>query len=206
VNPLKDSVSALEARDPERQLCLLYETSMDALIVLDDHRRCVRVNEAAARLLSTPADKVLGRRLDDFIPREQRRAMVRLWADFESTGTHHGTFETLRRDGSLRMVEYRATSDFGAGQHLLAAREVGERRRGPATSRVQAPQQRGALTRREREVLQLAADGCSTRDIAEMLVVSHGTVKTHFQHIYDKLGARSRAAAVAQCLRRGLID
>jgi DNA-binding CsgD family transcriptional regulator len=36
--------------------------------------------------------------------------------------------------------------------------------------------------------------------------VSTGTVKTHFEHAYEKLGARDRAAAVAECLRRGRID
>jgi len=45
------------------------------------------------------------------------------------------------------------------------------------------------LTPREREVLQLAADGLSSTAIAEALVVSPGTVKTHFPNIYAKLGA-----------------
>jgi DNA-binding NarL/FixJ family response regulator len=53
------------------------------------------------------------------------------------------------------------------------------------------------LTRREREVLQLAADGLWSIAIAEALVVSPGTVKTHFQNIYAKLGAGNRASAVA---------
>jgi HD-GYP domain-containing protein (c-di-GMP phosphodiesterase class II)/DNA-binding CsgD family transcriptional regulator len=62
------------------------------------------------------------------------------------------------------------------------------------------------LTPREREVLQLAADGRSGRDIAGALVLSPGTVKTHFQNIYAKLGAHDRAAAVAAGLRRGIIN
>jgi len=62
------------------------------------------------------------------------------------------------------------------------------------------------LTPREREVLQLAARGHSGREIAEKLVVSNSTVKTHFEHIYEKFGARDRASAVAEALRLGLID
>lgn len=62
-----------------------------------------------------------------------------------------------------------------------------------------------ALTPREREVLQLAADGRSTREIADVLVLSPCTVKTHFQHIYEKLEVPDRTAAVAHCMRRGLI-
>jgi two-component system nitrate/nitrite response regulator NarL len=61
------------------------------------------------------------------------------------------------------------------------------------------------LTPRETEVLRLAADGLSGPGIAERLVLSPSTVRTHFEHIYDKLGVRDRAAAVAHALRTGLI-
>jgi two-component system nitrate/nitrite response regulator NarL len=63
-----------------------------------------------------------------------------------------------------------------------------------------------ALTAREREVLQLAADGLSGPSIAEALVISLATVRTHFRNIYEKLGVDDRPAAVAVALRRGLID
>ena len=62
------------------------------------------------------------------------------------------------------------------------------------------------LTARELEVLQLAADGLPGRAIAERLVVAPATVKTHFEHIYRKLGVSDRAAAVATALRQGLIE
>jgi PAS domain S-box-containing protein len=65
---------------------------------------------------------------------------------------------------------------------------------------------RNPLTARECEILKLAADGLTTPEIAARLVVERSTVKTHFEHIYGKLGVPDRAAAVAQALRRGLID
>jgi DNA-binding CsgD family transcriptional regulator len=61
------------------------------------------------------------------------------------------------------------------------------------------------LTARELEVMQLAADGLSGPEIAERLFVSPGTVKTHFQNVYAKLGVSERAGAVAKVLRQGLI-
>lgn len=64
----------------------------------------------------------------------------------------------------------------------------------------------GALSAREREVLRLIADGLSAPAVAEQLFVSVTTVKTHLQHIYDKLGVSDRAAAVAAAARRGLLD
>jgi PAS domain S-box-containing protein len=63
-----------------------------------------------------------------------------------------------------------------------------------------------SLTRREVEVLQLAANGLSGRRIADELVVSPSTIKTHFNHIYEKLGVSSRSGAVATALRLGLIQ
>jgi DNA-binding CsgD family transcriptional regulator len=61
------------------------------------------------------------------------------------------------------------------------------------------------LTAREREVLQLAAGGLSAPRIAGRLVISEGTVRTHFGNIYPKLGVSDRVAAVAQAIRLGLI-
>ena len=61
------------------------------------------------------------------------------------------------------------------------------------------------LSERELEVLQLAAEGCSGPEIAERLVVSPSTIKTHFENLYEKLGVGDRTAAVARALRTGLI-
>ena len=62
------------------------------------------------------------------------------------------------------------------------------------------------LSPREGEVLQLAARGLSTPEIARELVISQSTVKTHFEKLYYRLGVRDRAAAVAEGFRRGLIN
>jgi len=53
-----------------------------------------------------------------------------------------------------------------------------------------------ALTRREREVSQLAAQGCSTREIAERLFIGERTVETHLANAYAKLGVTSRVELV----------
>ena len=54
------------------------------------------------------------------------------------------------------------------------------------------------LTEREREVLVLLAAGKSNRQIAEELIVTEGTVKTHLDHVYRKLDAHSRTQALAR--------
>ena len=62
------------------------------------------------------------------------------------------------------------------------------------------------LSARESEILGLLAGGASAPDIAARLHVSTATVKTHLHNLYEKLDVSDRAAAVAEGMRRGLID
>ena len=61
------------------------------------------------------------------------------------------------------------------------------------------------LSRREEEVLQLIADGCSTPEVAQQLFISQKTVKNHLAAIYQKLDARDRTQAVVRAVRMGII-
>ena len=63
-----------------------------------------------------------------------------------------------------------------------------------------------ALTMREHDVLALVADGLSNREVAHELAISEHTVKFHLGSSMNKLGAASRAEAVALAIRRGLIS
>jgi DNA-binding NarL/FixJ family response regulator len=62
-----------------------------------------------------------------------------------------------------------------------------------------------ALSRRELEVLELASGGSSNKEIAEALHITEATVKTHFLHIFAKLGVGDRTAAVTAALKKKLI-
>jgi DNA-binding NarL/FixJ family response regulator len=62
------------------------------------------------------------------------------------------------------------------------------------------------LTSREREILQLLADGMSNADVAQRLFISQETVKSHVRHILAKLEADTRTHAVAIALRDAIID
>ena len=62
------------------------------------------------------------------------------------------------------------------------------------------------LTSREIDILKLVASGHSNREIAAALILSLGTVKTHLDDVYRKLGVSDRAHAVAVAMRRGLLD
>ena len=67
-----------------------------------------------------------------------------------------------------------------------------------------SPELPDGLTPREAEVLALIAEGLTNAEIADRLVVSAATVKTHVNHIFAKTGARDRAAAVVYAYERGL--
>ena len=68
-------------------------------------------------------------------------------------------------------------------------------------ARVRATIGNEVLTRREREVLELVAEGCTNRQVAAALRIAVGTVDKHLDNVYAKLGVGSRAAAVATLLR-----
>jgi DNA-binding NarL/FixJ family response regulator len=65
---------------------------------------------------------------------------------------------------------------------------------------------RGKLTKRQREILQLLANGESTTVAARELDLSEETIKTHTKHALARLGARNRTHAVAIALRESLIE
>ena len=72
--------------------------------------------------------------------------------------------------------------------------------------RLRAQPQRPALSERERQVLSAFARGLSVPQVAAELYLGVSTVKTHTQRLYEKLGVSDRAAAVAEAMRRGLVE
>jgi NarL family two-component system response regulator LiaR len=66
------------------------------------------------------------------------------------------------------------------------------------------PATRAGLSPRELDVVRLIAQGRSNQEIADALYVSHGTVRTHVQHVLNKLGLDSRTAVAAWAIRHDL--
>jgi DNA-binding NarL/FixJ family response regulator len=103
------------------------------------------------------------------------------------------------------------TKDAGAEEIRAAVEAVarGEAVLDPAIQHhvlaaVTEPEPPGELTPREAEVLALIAEGLTNAEIAERLVVSHATVKSHVNHIFAKIGVRDRAQAVVYAYTNGL--
>ena len=64
---------------------------------------------------------------------------------------------------------------------------------------------RDELTKREKQMLLLAANGLTAKESAERLGISERTVSTHFMHIFEKLNVTKRAQAVVRALELGVI-
>jgi len=62
------------------------------------------------------------------------------------------------------------------------------------------------LTKREKEILKLIAEGCSSQEIADKLFISLRTVETHRLNINQKLDVKNTAGLVKEAIKRGLID
>lgn len=98
------------------------------------------------------------------------------------------------RSAILATAEGRTLLDIAAQDDLARA------------IRLRGRDQRPVLSPREREILGLIAQGRTAPEIARQLRVGRTTVKTHMLHLYDKLGVTERAAAVAEAMRRGLLE
>src|SRR3954453_4138294 len=160
---------------------VMWDATFDALAIVDDQRCYRRVNPATEALFGASAAEILEQRIDDYTPPELRSVLYRLWSELLRCGRLHGPYEMIGADGRRQTIDFRALRDFGDGEHLIIARPV-EADDGSAPVSARSAANAARLTVREREVLQLAADGHSTPEIARMLVLSTATVKTHFDH------------------------
>jgi len=99
--------------------------ALDVILVVDNERRFVDVNEAAAGILGLPRSEVLGRRVDDFFSEARGEGIPTAWERFVSEGVQFGICE-LKAPGPRRRFEYRAKANFAPGLHLSVLREQSE--------------------------------------------------------------------------------
>jgi DNA-binding NarL/FixJ family response regulator len=100
------------------------------------------------------------------------------------------------QDAIGAVVRGEAALDPAVQRHVVAALSVDDAAESPALP--------DGLTAREAEVLALIAEGLSNAEIAERLVVSPATVKSHINHLFAKANLRDRAQAVTYAYRHGL--
>jgi DNA-binding CsgD family transcriptional regulator len=176
------------------------------MIMVDGDRRYVEVNTPARLAFRLSLAELRRLRIDDLTPTHFLPTLEAAWARMVETGCMTGPYEMTSPDGTDHLdLTYFALADALPGLNLIAFAPAdwpdGELVPDAQSGSGALPR----LTPRELEVLELAADGFNAPKIAEELVVSVATVRTHFGNIYDKLGVGDRASAVATAMRRGLI-
>lgn len=124
---------------------------------------------------------------------------------FTAHGDHHGVRAALDAgaDGAL-LKDAAATDLVAALRRVLRGERVIDPRISPAEAG-SAALARSGLTRREYEVLRLAAQGRTNPEIAESTGLARNTVKTYLQSALHKLGARNRVEAISRAASLGLL-
>jgi DNA-binding CsgD family transcriptional regulator len=184
--------------------------SARALLVVDDDCVCIEASLGACRMLGTGRAALVGQAVEALLEPNSRERFAHVWMAFRGGGGHAEPF-ALEAPATVVEVAATVTSSVLPGRHLItldpashpsAPEEngVSSRRFAPPLDVPRAP------TGRELEVLGLLAGGRTDGQIAELLALSPATVQTHVRNAKAKLGARTRAQAVAIALQRGLIE
>jgi DNA-binding CsgD family transcriptional regulator len=191
-----------EAREVKRVL----ERSHVPMLMVDANRRSVEVNRSAQLAFQSSLEEMRNPAIDDLGPPHLDGELKQAWARLLDTGCVIGRYQVAGRDGSWVDVIYCSLADVVPGLHLIAfaAADWPEHELDPVED--DRTDGSASLTPRELEVLALAAEGHSGPELAQELVLSPGTINTHFKNVHKKLGVRTRAAAVAKAMRLGIID
>ena len=153
--------------------------------------------------------------MDDFTPPDERKRLEETWAAFLAAGGAEGWYQLYVPDRGSVPVEFSATANVLPARHLsvfIPTTEASDEQAGDLTREkawapvVKEGDARLQLTDREREVMTLVASGLQSGDIAEFLALSPETVKSHVHNALEKLGAHTRAHAVAIALVTGQIS
>jgi len=186
------------------------------MLIADDQRRWVTGNAAACELLGIERDEIPWRTMDDFTAPKERKRLEEQWGAFLSSGGAEGWYQLYVPDRGPMPVEFSATANVLPARHLSVFIPPDEASTSAqATSALDrevtwapvAVEGRGRLrlSEREREIMTLVASGLQSGNIAERLFLSPETVKSHVHNALGKLGAHTRAHAVAIALVTGQI-
>lgn len=194
----------LAARDDPERVTALLSGSAVPMALLDDERRIVDANEHHAATVGMTLEELRNLRIDDFTPPVLQPDLEQGWRRMLETGVVTSSdFSPAGRD-YLGVTNYSVANVLPGRHVILFVPGEWPLDDGFPEDDITRPASSSPLTRRELEVLALAANGLNGPAIAEALVLSPATVRTHFGHIYEKLEVCERAAAVAKAMRLGL--
>jgi PAS domain S-box-containing protein len=171
----------------------VFRRSRTPLLLIDGRRRYADANDAACEAFGLSRDELLGTRTGDRTPADLQRRLAELRPRLQAGEPITVPWAILHADGTRRDVYLHLHPGAVDGHDLLILLST------PA-------EPARALTPREREITALLAAGCDGREIAERLVLSPETVRTHVRNAMERTNARTRAHLIAIALRERLIE
>jgi PAS domain S-box-containing protein len=112
-----------------------FEHAIHAVVAVDDDRRIVAANDAAAKLFKTPLESLIGRSATDFARTEQADVVERLWTILLSGGTFRQDVEILASSGERRRIRVAGKGNVEPGLHLAILGDVTRSKEHELTSR-----------------------------------------------------------------------
>jgi PAS domain S-box-containing protein len=180
-----------------------FKQSRNAMALVDEQRHHVDVNGAYVQLLGYGKDALIGRPIYRLVAGGPK-ASTHEWARALAKGRFDGETDLVRADGSIVAVAWGASAETVTGRRLVLFVALSTaRRQRPVQTAAAAPPEGWALSRRQREVVQMVALGYTGPEIAEEMHIAHDTVRTHVRNAMTTAGARSRAHLVALALAGG---
>jgi PAS domain S-box-containing protein len=173
----------------------LFERSTNPVALVDEQRVVIEANGAMGELLGVPHDELVGTKSDVFLAGDEA-GFAAEWRELWEVGGLNGERAVIAAGGSRVRVQYALRKVDLGGRDVAIAVVIAvepEDELAPST-------RLGELTPREREVVSLVALGNTSLQIAEQLVISPETVRTHVRNAMAKTGARTRAQLVAMAL------
>ncbi len=183
-----------------------FAQSRNAMVLLDAERRHREVNGAYLRLLGYRRNELVGKHVWEIVEGGPLATEAE-WREYLAERRFSGDASMIAADGSIVRVHWGATVEVCTGQRFVLFVALSTSLAGAHFRRnrhLDAEALR-PLSDREREILYLIALGHTSPEIADMLHITHNTVRTHARNAMDKTGARSRAHLVAKALGEGLV-
>jgi PAS domain S-box-containing protein len=205
-----------QIRQQKAQLDLILNSIEDGVIQIDEHSHLTYLNPAAAMLVGTKTEEMLGKsftfllQVDDRFQFQKLRALVQEVREGERL---HGGLDDLRiqtSDGSSKMLQVWVSplqqETHGHEGCLLTFRDITQREEAAAAAEARRRELTDMLTPREREVLQLIVNGRATKAIADTLHISARTVEAHRRNIFTKFDLHDIPTLVRFSIQHHLVS
>jgi PAS domain S-box-containing protein len=126
---ITDQVRAEEKlKESESRYRLLFETSLDGIMIVDGNGKYIDVNESLCRILKTPREKLMGSHFSEFMLPERVEDARKAFTALQEKGFFTGDFPMRAADGTVVELTWSSRANFMPGLHVCVARDISERK------------------------------------------------------------------------------